>query len=147
MIDRLLARDSEIDMRIERDMCFFRRLQHRDTATSFFNTHTHSLTPTLTHTPHMTGQQWLAGQVVPEEFFFRVLQIFLTKTGSARIFFWQPGGHATSENYFQSVRNVFVCLCLFLYAGTMLQKFKVMLGILLKCKAQLLEINRAPTAG
>ena len=29
----------------------------------------------------------------------------------------------------------------------MLQKFKVMLGILLKCKAQLLEINRAPTTG
>ena len=86
MIDRLLARDSEIDMRIERDMCFFRRLQHRDTATSFFNTHTHSLTPTLTHTPHMTGQQWLAGQVVPEEFFFRVLQIFLTTSGQQEFF-------------------------------------------------------------
>ena len=52
-------------------------------------------TQTLTHA-HMPGQQWLAGQVVPEEF-FRVLQIFLDHKWSARIF-GPPGGHATSEN-------------------------------------------------
>ena len=41
--------------------------------------HTHTLTLTntltLTHT-HMTGQQWLVGQVVPEEFFSGFANIF-----------------------------------------------------------------------
>ena len=50
------------------------------------STHTHTHKHKLTHThTHMTGQQWLAGQVVPEEF-FRVLQIFLDHKWSARIF-------------------------------------------------------------
>ena len=44
----------------------------------------------------MTGQPWLAGQVVPEEF-FRVLQIFLDQSGLQE-FFGLPGGHATYEN-------------------------------------------------
>ena len=61
------------------------------------HTHTLTLTNTLTlsHT-HMTGQPWLAGQVVPEEF-FRVLQNFWTTSGQQE-FFRPPGGHATYEN-------------------------------------------------
>ena len=86
--DILLVRDREEDM--ETDMCFFRRLQRHNTTTSFFTTHTHSQTQTLSHT-HMSGQPWLAGQVVPEEFFFRVLQIFLDHKWSPRIF-WTARG-------------------------------------------------------
>ena len=93
----------------------------------------------------MTGQPWLAGQVVPKEFFFlRVLQFIFDQKGSARIF-WPPGGHATSENIsrvFKMFSFVYVCFVCRHYAA----KFKVMLGKLLDCKAQLLEINRAPTA-
>ena len=60
-------------------MCFFRRLQRHNAATSFVSTHTHTLTLTntltLSHT-HMTGQPWLAGQVVPEEFFSGFAKFF-----------------------------------------------------------------------
>ena len=52
-----------------------------------YYTYTLTLTNTQhshTHT-HMTGQPWLAGQVVPEEF-FRVLQFIFDQKGSARIF-------------------------------------------------------------
>ena len=41
-------------------------------------------TQTLSHT-HMTGQPWLVGQVVPEEF-FRVLQNFWDHMWSAKFF-------------------------------------------------------------
>ena len=58
---------SEIQRLFEdREICvFFRRLQRHNTTTSFFNTLT--FTHTLTH---MTGQQWLIGQVVPDFFGF-----------------------------------------------------------------------------
>ena len=80
--------------------------------------HTHSLTNTLTHThTHMTGQPWLAGQVVPEEF-FRVLQNFWTTSGQQE-FFRPPGGHATYENII--LRELIVSFCLYFYAGIMLQ--------------------------
>ena len=74
-------------------MCFFRRLQRHNAATSFVSTHTLTLTNTLTlsHT-HMTGQPWLAGQVVPEEF-FRVLQIFLDQSGLQEFFWPAMGSH------------------------------------------------------
>ena len=62
------------------------------------HTHSHSLTHDHSHT-HMTGQPWLAGQVVPEEFFSGFAKHFLDHNGSARIFFFgPPGGHATYEN-------------------------------------------------
>ena len=82
---------SEIQRLFEdREICvFFRRLQRHNTTTSFFTTHTHSQTQTLTHT-HMPGQPWLAGQVVPEEF-FRVLQIIFDHMWSARVFFGRQG--------------------------------------------------------
>ena len=60
------------------EMCFFRRLQRHTTTTSFFNTLTFSHTQTLTHT-HMTGQRWLAGQVVPD--FSGFANIFDPKEG------------------------------------------------------------------
>ena len=59
-------------------MCVFSETltsQHRNVVRH----HTHTLTPTntltLSHT-HMTGQPWLAGQVVPEEFFSGFAKIF-----------------------------------------------------------------------
>ena len=124
-------------LRIERDMCVFsRRLQRHTTTTSFFNAHFH----THTHT-HMTGQRWLTGQVVPDFSGFanifdpkEVARNFLTARGSRNI-----------RKYFQSVKNVSV-VYVYIYAGIMLQ-LTVTLGWLLICKAQLLEINRAPTAG
>ena len=50
-------------------------------------THTLTLTNTLTlsHT-HMTGQPWLVGQVVPEEFFFWFCKIFWTTSGQQEFF-------------------------------------------------------------
>ena len=47
----------------------------------------------------MTGQPWLVGQVVPEEF-LRVLHKFflLTKSGQQEFFFGPPGGHARYKN-------------------------------------------------
>ena len=48
----------------------------------------------------MTGQPWLAGQVVPEEFFFGFCQKkFLgPKSGWQEFFFGLPGGHARYKN-------------------------------------------------
>ena len=77
-------------------MCFFRRLQRHTTATSFFTTHTHSQTQSLSH-KHMPGQPWLAGQVVPEEFFSGFANYFWTTSGQQE-FFRPTGGHATYEN-------------------------------------------------
>ena len=82
VIDRdiWLVGDREKDMRTERNVFF------SETSMSLQHTHTITLTNTLTLThTHMTGQPWLVGQVVPEEF-FRVLQIFLDHKWSARIF-------------------------------------------------------------
>ena len=65
----------------------------------------------------------------------------------SKAFFFTARGHATSENIFLRVYKMF---CLFMYVFVCRHyaaKFKVMLGKLLNCKAQLLEINRAPTAG
>ena len=133
-------------------MCFFGDEFFSETSTSRYrnvvlqhtHTHTHKHTHTHTHT-HMTGQPWLTGQVVPEGF-SGFANIFDHKW-SARIFFLTARGSRNIRKYLQSVTNVFSCLCLYMYAGTMLQIFKGMLGKLLKCKAQLLEINCAPTAG
>ena len=111
----------------QRDMCFFRRcvffrrLQCHNTTTSFFNTltFTHTHTHTLTH---MTGQQWLIGQVVPD--IFRVLQIFLTKKGSAS--FLTARGSRISKKDFQTCK----CFQLFMYvfffdAGIMPHRFSM----------------------
>ena len=65
----------------EKDM-----LQRHSAATSFDYTHTHTNTHKHTHSQtHMTGQQWLSGQVVPEEFFLGFANIF-DHMWSARIF-------------------------------------------------------------
>ena len=90
--DILLVGDREKDMGTERIVFFFGDFnvttsQRRSSP----HTHTHSLTNTLTlsHT-HMIGQQWLVGQVVPEEF-FGFCKNFWTKKWSARIF-WTARG-------------------------------------------------------
>ena len=102
-------------------MCFFRRLQRHNAATSFVSTHTHTLTLTntltLSHT-HMTGQPWLVGQVVPEEFFSGFAKNFWTTSGQQE-FFGPPGGHATYKNII--LRELIVSFCLYFYAGIMLQ--------------------------
>ena len=59
-------------------MCFFSETstsRHRNVVLHHTHTHTPSQTQTLSHT-HMTGQPWLAGQVVPEEFFSGFANIF-----------------------------------------------------------------------
>ena len=90
----------------------------------------------------MTGQPWLVGQVVPEEFFFGFCKIFWTTSGQQE-FFGPPGGHATYKNII--LRELIVSFCLYFYAGIMLQGF--LLGFNLSCKDSLLEINSMPTAG
>ena len=115
MIDRLLARDSEIDMRIERDMCFFRRLQHRDTATSFFNTHTHSLTPTLTHTPTHDGPTVADRSSGSRGVFFRVLQNILDQKRVRKSFFDRQGvtQHPKIISRVLKIFSfVYVCFCM-----------------------------------
>ena len=82
VIDRdiWLVGDREKDMRTERNVFF------SETSMSLQHTHTITLTNTLTLThTHMTGQPWLVGQVVPEEF-FGFCKNFWTKKWSARIF-------------------------------------------------------------
>ena len=82
---------------------------------------THSLSQSHTHThtlTHMTGQQWLIGQVVLD--IFRGLQIFFWTTSGQQEFFRPPGGHATSENI-SRVLKMFRLFMFVLYAGTMLQ--------------------------
>ena len=106
-------------------------------------THSHSQTHTPTHTHDRPTVAYRSSG--SRGFFSGFANIFDPKrVGKNFLTAW--GSH-NIRKYFQSVTNVFCCLCLYMYAGTMLQKFKVMLGKLLKCKAQLLEINRAPTAG
>ena len=100
--DILLIGDREKDMRIERNV-FLRRLQRHNTTTSFFTTHTHTLTNTLTLThTHMTGQPWLVGQVVPEEFFSGFCNSFLDQSGQQN--FLAARGSCNIRKYFpQSV--------------------------------------------
>ena len=84
-------------------MCFFRGdfndtpPQRRSSTHSLSQTHTH--THTLTH---MTGQQWLIGQVVPD--FSGFANIFDPKEG--RKFFDRQGVTQHPKIYFQSVKNV-----------------------------------------
>ena len=82
--DILLARDRECYMWIERYVFFCGDFndtppQRRSSTHSLSQTHTH--THTLTH---MTGQQWLIGQVVPD---FRVLQIIFDPKRVSKNFF------------------------------------------------------------
>ena len=71
--DILLVRDREEDMETDRYVFFSETStsQHHNVVLQHTHTHTHTHTYTLTH---MTGQQWLTGQVVPD--ICRVLQIF-----------------------------------------------------------------------
>ena len=66
----------------------------------------------------MPGQPWLAGQVVPEEFFSGFANYFWTTRGQQE-FFRPTGGHATYENII--LRELIVSFCLYFYAGIMLQ--------------------------
>ena len=125
-------------------MCFF-----AETSTTHHcnvvlqQTHFHKHTHTLTH---MTGQQWRIGQVVPD--IFRVLHIFLTRKRVGK-FFLTARGSRNIRKYFQSAINVFSCLCMYSFFLTqaLCCTYQVLLGRLLICKAQLLEINRATTTG
>ena len=91
-IDILLTRNREIDMRIERyevfgDVFFSETStsRHCNVVLQHTHTHTHSQTQSLSP-PHMTGQPWLAGQVVPEDFFFGFCKIFWTTCGQQEVF-------------------------------------------------------------
>ena len=94
-------REKEIEKWVflkERNVFFSETLTSQRRTVVRHHTHTLTLTNTLTlsHT-HMTGQPWLAGQVVPEELFLGFAKYFWPKW-SARIFFGLPGGHARYEN-------------------------------------------------
>ena len=78
----MLARDRELDTWIEGYVCFFGDFnvttpQRRSSTHSLSQSHTHTLT-------HMTGQQWLLGQVVPN--IFSGFANFLIRKWVARIF-------------------------------------------------------------
>ena len=81
-----LIEDRELDVRKERYVFFSETSASRHRNVVLHNTHTHTLTNTNTHThTHITGQPWLAGQVVPEEVF----------SGFAKFF----GPHVVSKNF------------------------------------------------
>ena len=62
----------------------------------------------------MTGQPWLAGQVVPEEFFFRVLQNIFDQSGQQG-FFWTARGSRNIRKYYpQRVNCFFLFMFIFL---------------------------------
>ena len=134
----MLVGGREKDMRTEKNVFF------SETSTSLQHTHTNTLTPTLTLThTHMTGQPWLVGQVVPEEF-FGFCNLFFDQKGSVRIFGCQ--GVTQHPKIFPECLKCFLLFMFVFVCRHYAAKFKVMLGKLLDCKAQLLEINRAPTA-
>ena len=107
--------------------------------------HTHTLTNTLTLTHTRDWPTVASRSSGSRGVFFGFCNLFLTKRWSARIF-WLPGGHVTSENIFLRVFKMFRLFMYVFVCRHYAAKFKVMLGKLLDCKAQLLEINRAPTA-
>ena len=117
--DILLVRDREEDMETDRYVFFSETSTSQHHNVVLHNTHT--LTNTNTHT-HMPGQLWLAGPVVPEDFFFGFCKYFLTTSGQQE-FFRPPGGHATYENII--LRELIVSFCLYFYAGIMLQGFVI----------------------
>ena len=88
----------------------------------------------------MTGQPWLVGQVVPEEFFRVFANYFWTKN------IFDRQGSRNIRKIFLRVYKMFRLVMYIFECRHYAEKFKVVLGKLLDCKAQLLEINRAPTA-
>ena len=78
LLDRDRESDEETDRYVVLKCVFSRRLQRHTTTTSFFDAHFHTHTHTHTLT-HMTGQQWLTGQVVPD--FSGFANIFDPKEG------------------------------------------------------------------
>ena len=121
----LLVGDREKDMRTERCVFFSETStsQHRNVV--LHHTHTLTLTNTLTlsHT-HMTGQPGLVGQVVPEEFFRVFATYFWTKVVS-KTFFGRQGVTQHPKIFSSECIKCFVCLCMYLYAGTMLQSLRL----------------------
>ena len=116
VIDRdiWLVGDREKDVRTERNVFF------SETSMSLQHTHTITLTNTLTLThTHMTGQPWLVGQVVPEEF-FGFCNIFWTKHGQ-QDFFDRQGVTQQLKIFSSECKKCFVGLCMYLYAGTILR--------------------------
>ena len=91
-----------------------------DTSTSqhhnvVLHTLTHTLTNTLTHT-HMTGQQWLVGQVVPGEFFSGFCKIgFLGPEVVSKTFFFDRQGVTQHPKIFSSecVKLFLLFMCIF----------------------------------
>ena len=111
--------DKEIDTRIERYVFFSGTYTSQQHNVVLHNTHT------LTHT-HTRTHAWptVASRASGSRgFFFGFCKYFLTTSGQQE-FFGPPGGHATSENI-SRVTNVFSCLCLYFYAGIMLQGFVI----------------------
>ena len=108
----------DICLRIERAMCVFSwRLQWHTTTTSLLHTHTH--THSHTHT-HMAVQQWVRGQVDPDFSGFCNLMRPNEVTN-----FRPPGGHAIYENIILRELIVSFYLCLYFYAGIMLQRYSI----------------------
>ena len=85
--------------------------RHRNVV--LYNTHTLTNTNTLTHT-RMSGQPWLAGQVVPEEFFFRVLQIIFGPQVVSKNFLDRQG--VTQHTKILSSESIIVHVCIFTQA-------------------------------
>ena len=109
--DILLVRDREEDMETDSYVFFLETSTSQHHNVVLHHTHTLTNTLTLTHT-HDWPTVASTGQVVPEEF-FGFCNLFLTEKGRQE-FFWAARGSRNIRKYFQSVANVFFCLCLFL---------------------------------
>ena len=114
----MLVGDREKDMRTDRYVFFSETStsQHHNVVLQHihFHTHTHTLT-------HMTGQQWLTGQVVPD--FSGFANIFDPERGSQEFFGCQ--GVTQHPKIFPECLKCFLLFMFVLYAGTMLRNLRL----------------------
>ena len=93
-------------------MCFFAETSTASAATS--STHSYTHTHTHTHTrSHLTGQQWLTGQVVPDFSGLVKKNFFDPEMGSA-MFLTDRGSRNIRKYYPQRVNCFFLFMFVFL---------------------------------
>ena len=89
---------------------------------SSLHSHTHKHKHNHSHThawPTEAAEKWFQ-----RSFFSGFANYFLTTCGQQE-FFGPARGSRNIRKYFQSVINVFSCLCLYFYAGIMLHRFSM----------------------
>ena len=133
-------------MRIERYVFFSETSMSQHHNVVLHHTHTHTLTNTLTLT-HTHDWPTVASRSSGSRGVFSGFgKNFWGTTKWSAKHLLTARGHATSKNIFLRVYKMFHLFMYVFVCRHYAAEFKVVLGKLLNCKAQLLEINHAPTA-